>query len=127
MSPPPLPPRARVLIVDDDAAVRGACAVLLDMLGYGTTQANSGREALAALRAQDAQVQLVMLDLEMPDMRGDEVLRALKRDRPELRVLLMSGNLRGEMSDYFAWGADGVLQKPFNLAALGQSVADATA
>lgn len=121
MLPPPQTPRADVLIIDDDAGVRDVCTTMLHVLGYRAHDARGGDEAMAALD-QDASVKLVLLDLQMPDMDGDEVLRALKEKHPALRVLMMSGRARDDLQRYLQSGADAVLKKPFGLSELDQSV-----
>jgi len=121
MLPPPQTPRANVLIVDDDAGVRDVCTTMLHVLGYEAREVRGGEQAMAALEG-DPSVSLVLLDLQMPHMGGDEVLRALKRTRPDLRVLMMSGRPRGDLSQFLASGADAVLKKPFGLSELNQSV-----
>jgi len=121
MLPPPQTPRADVLIIDDDAGVRDVCTTMLHVLGYRAQDARGGDEAMAALD-QDASVQLVLLDLQMPDKDGDEVLRALKAKHPALRVLMMSGRARDDLQRYLQSGADAVLKKPFGLSELDQCV-----
>lgn len=122
MLPPPLTPRGHVLVVDDDPGVRDVCTALFHALGYGVAEASCGRTAMARVAAEAARVRLVLLDLEMPGMRGDAVLSALKAAHPHLRIVLMSGRPGGELFGYLARGADGVLRKPFGLSDLGQSV-----
>src|SRR5687767_10349230 len=97
MLPPPPAPRANVLIIDDDAGVRDVCTTLLHALGYRASEAKSGDEALRTLDADGAQVELALVDMEMPDMLDGTLLQQLKRDRPGLRVLLMSGRPRKDL------------------------------
>ena len=113
-------PRASVLIVDDDAGVRDVCASMLRSLGYHAQTESCGEDALAALSATE--VELVLLDLEMPTMRGDDLLHALKQRQPSVRVVVMSGCTHVDLGSYLAHGADAVIQKPFRLAELGRSI-----
>lgn len=122
MLPPPASPRAHILVVDDDAGVRNVCATLLHALGYGAATASSGTHAIATLSADDSPVELVLLDLDMPEMDGGEVLRMLKHEHPALRVLMMSGRPRGDLSQYLERGASGVLRKPFGMRDLDDSL-----
>jgi CheY-like chemotaxis protein len=62
--------RDTILIVDDDADVRGALAAILEIQGYDVVVAENGREALDVLRVADAGVCLILLDLFMPEMDG---------------------------------------------------------
>jgi CheY-like chemotaxis protein len=107
--------RPRVLVVDDDPGVLSVCITLLQLLGCDVQAANSGREALDMLLLRDEPADLVLLDLQMPGTRGDEVLRVLRRARPELRVVMMSGRPNVQLERFLAMGADAVLSKPFRL------------
>ncbi|MFT3925409.1 MAG: response regulator [Myxococcales bacterium] len=122
MLPPPARPRANVLILDDDAGVRDVCTSLLHALGYGASGAEDRAQALATLRGDGAQVALAMVDLELPGAQDGSLVRALKVQQPELRVLLMSGRPRADLSRFLAIGADAVLEKPFRLGELDQSL-----
>jgi diguanylate cyclase (GGDEF)-like protein len=75
---------ARVLVVEDDEATRGALRALLDDAGYACDEASDGERAVAAMR--DARFDLVLLDLGLPGMSGADVHRALRRD-PRTRFL----------------------------------------
>lgn len=126
MLPPAHTLRAKVLIVDDDAGVRDVCTTMLRALGYGARSESSGEGALRTLSGND-DVELVLLDLEMPRMKGDEVLRKLKKQMPDVRVVVMSGRPRADLSTYLSTGADAVIQKPFRLQELDDSVEAALA
>jgi CheY-like chemotaxis protein len=116
-------PRASVLIVDDDAGVRDVCTVMLRSLGYRAQAECCGEDALASLNA--SAVELVLLDLEMPTMKGAELLHTLKQRKPGLRVVVMSGSTHEDLDRYLSSGADAVIQKPFRLAELGRSIGSA--
>ncbi len=104
----------RVLIVDDDAAIRKMLVDVLSLEGFSAETARDGREALALLEAGNYQV--VLLDLMMPVMDGWEFCRTL-RERPALRarfsVVLMSAGEKLEQAQDL--GADGYLAKPFDV------------
>ncbi|MET0339349.1 MAG: response regulator [Polyangiales bacterium] len=112
-----------MLVVDDDPGVRDVCTALFHALGYRAAEASCGASALEAATCRGGEhLHLVLLDLEMPGMRGDEVMRALKAARPNVRVLLMSGRPSNDLRAYLDRGADGVLRKPFGLRDLDDSV-----
>lgn len=113
-------PRSRVLVVDDDAGVRDVCTTLLHALGYDAAEASNGPKALESLQTDGAQ--LVLLDLELTGMRGEDVLRAVKAHRPHVRVLVMSGKPGRDLASCLDKGADGVLRKPFKMSDLDRSV-----
>jgi two-component system cell cycle sensor histidine kinase/response regulator CckA len=81
---------ATILVVEDSPAVRKMVCAMLTLTGYNCLEASDGAEALRLLeRAED--VQLVLTDVIMPNMDGAELAQQLSRNRPELRILFMSG------------------------------------
>ncbi len=103
---------ATILIVDDHRAVREELAFVLGYDGWRTVEAADGPEGLA--RAQDGDVDLVLLDVKLPGMDGLEVLTRLKQQRPELPVVMISGH--GDLDTAVLAvrkGAYDFLQKPF--------------
>ena len=67
-------------------------------------------------------VALALVDMELPGAQDGTLLRALKREQPGLRVLLMSGRPRSDLQRFLQTGADAVLEKPFRLGELDQSL-----
>ena len=110
----------RVLLVEDDAAVRAAIRHLLESIGCEVVEAAHGRAALQQLDA-GAQVDLVLSDLSMPEMDGRKLARALRDRGSSLPVLLTSGFAGPHASP------DGprVLQKPLQISILAAAIADA--
>ena len=82
----------RILIVDDEESIRDSLAGILADEGYETRLAEDGALGLAALRAKDAPPDLVLLDIAMPGRDGVDVLEEMRRTRPELPVVMMSGH-----------------------------------
>ena len=114
----------RVLVVDDEPHVGATLRDVLVELGYVVTVAGGGAEALQLVPVFAPDV--VLLDLLMPEMSGVEVLEHLRRDRPTLPVVIMSGNedvevARATLRD----GAFDYLGKPFKIDALARVVAAA--
>jgi len=108
--------RQRILVVEDDEAIASGLSRVLDSQGYDVTRVGGGR---AAIGAAAEPVDLVMLDLGLPDMDGIDVCRALRRDHPGLPVLILSA--RDQELDVVAGldaGADDYLVKPFKLSEL---------
>ncbi|MEQ1570297.1 MAG: response regulator, partial [Myxococcota bacterium] len=82
----------RVLLVDDDEMVRRSIQRLLERQGFVAESVGGGREALARVAApHDPQVDVMLLDVAMPDIDGIETLRTLRETHPTLPVLLYSG------------------------------------
>ena len=89
----------------------------------GRSRLTDGREALEVYRRFVAEVSLVLLDLTMPYMNGEEVLRELKIIRPSVKVLLSSGFNEIEAVRRFAGkGLAGFLQKPYSAAVLAETI-----
>ncbi|MDP2138384.1 MAG: PAS domain-containing protein, partial [Candidatus Didemnitutus sp.] len=80
-----------VLVVDDEETIRNVAARIIEGLGYTAEVASDGREAMAKYRADPARYQIVLLDLTMPHLDGEETFRQLRHLNPGVRVVLMSG------------------------------------
>ena len=112
-----------VLIVDDEETVRGTARNTLQRRGYRTLEAKDGREAIHVFRQFASEITLVLLDLTMPFMNGEEVLHELKLIVPDVRVLLSSGFNEAEAVRRFTGkGLAGFLQKPYTAAFLADTV-----
>jgi len=91
-----------VLLVDDDARVRTVTELLLRDIGFDVVATSTGRDAIREFERRAADVRLVVLDVTMPDLGGDQVLRQLRRRRANIPVLLCSGYSEDEMRDRFS-------------------------
>ena len=113
----------RVLVVDDEDAVRRLVCAVLERQGYAVRQAPNGREALALLDT-GAEFDLVVSDVIMPEMGGRELGRHLRTLHPQLPVLFMSGYSHEEMDMQGGMLEDGLvlLPKPFNVGQLLKAV-----
>ncbi len=80
-----------ILVVEDGDAVRNLVCLMLVQNGYGVLEARGGREALRVCESHPSPIQLVLIDLVMPNMKGADLAGHLLRARPDLRILLMSG------------------------------------
>lgn len=118
--------RERILLVEDEAAVRKLAALMLEELGYRVTTASDGAEALELVEvARDFPVDLLVTDVVMPRTGGLELAARLRRAHPELPVLFVSGYAESSPlpSDGLELARrDGFLQKPFTRAALATRV-----
>jgi hypothetical protein len=114
-----------VLLVEDDAAVRPIARRVLERNGYTVLEAHDGRDALRVADQYRQPIQLLVTDMVMPEMSGSEVWTALKRKRPELRVLFMSGYTNDDMIRRGLLDSDSAfLQKPFTPADLARAARD---
>ena len=103
-----------VLVIDDEETVRTVAARMLRMMGFEPLLAIHGREGADIFASRPDEIAAVMLDLTMPVLDGTATLTELRRLRPGVRVLLMSGFTEHDALDRFAGkGLAGFLQKPF--------------
>jgi CheY-like chemotaxis protein len=115
-----------VLIVDDEEIVRTTARHTLMRYGYKSISAPDGSAALEAYKSSPGKVALVLLDLTMPVMSGEETLRHLQTIDPKVKVLLTSGYNEVEAVQRFAGkGLAGFIQKPYTAAALAEKVKEA--
>ncbi len=120
---PPLtaaPSRGTVLAVDDDAAALRVATRILAREGYSVLTANHGRAALEVYAERGPAIDLVLLDLTMPELSGWETLRELRQLNPDVTVLLMSGYAQDAGAS--SAGAAGFLAKPYGVAQLRDMV-----
>jgi PAS domain S-box-containing protein len=114
----------QILVVDDEDSVRAVASALLRRRGLRTVEASDGLKALDLFQATPHEFALVLLDLTMPNMNGEDTLRALRAVRPDVNVLLMSGYNEQDVTRLFAGRhLSGFLQKPFRAEELYSSVA----
>jgi two-component system, response regulator, stage 0 sporulation protein F len=113
------PPRKRILIVDDDPSIRYMLSRVLLEEGYEALSAADGREGLKM--AADREVDLVLLDLKMPGMNGQEVLQELALLRPGLPVIIMTA-CPGQKGQGPLAGVSALLQKPLDFSMLLEAI-----
>jgi DNA-binding NtrC family response regulator len=120
---------ARILVIDDEDQIRKLLRAALEIEGHVVLEARQGDEGLQVLRATPPD--LVITDLMMPDMDGLEVIMALRREAPELKVIAMSGGGRHKLTEPLMiaepLGAFAAVRKPFELDAMLETVKRALA
>lgn len=112
---------AAILLVDDESAIRQVQRRTLEAEGYVVTEAGTGLEGIAALR-QQAQFDLLLADLDMPGLGGDEMVRQIRAMRPDLPVLYVTGHIDRLMDARPLWEGEAFLEKPFSLEGLREAV-----
>ncbi len=96
---------------------------ILQKLGYRTITAGSGQDAIERFRKQRDEIDLVILDMIMPDMNGEQTYLNLKRLDPDVKVLLSSGySIDGQAAKIMQQGCNGFIQKPFHLQHLSTKI-----
>lgn len=115
---------ARILLIDDDEYVRSMLRQLLLYHGHTVVEANDGREGLKLF--DNGSTDLVITDLVMPETEGFEVLAKLRTLQPRVKIIVITGGVRGKTADYLDMalhlGADKVLAKPFPHAVLLEAI-----
>jgi len=112
-----------VLLVDDEDLILDVGEQILKRIGYTVVVARSGREAIEIYRGKKEDIEMVILDMIMPDISGGEVYDRLREINPDIKVLLSSGySLGGQARDILARGCKGFIQKPFNMRELSHKL-----
>jgi PAS domain S-box-containing protein len=107
-----------VLLVDDEETVRAIGSEMLRELGFLVVTAQDGREAVEVFKTRD-DVVIVILDLTMPHMDGEQCFRELRRLKADLKVIMSSGFNQQEVTQRFVGkGLSGFIQKPYRLSVL---------
>jgi PAS domain S-box-containing protein len=112
-----------VLFVDDEDMIVGIGKKTLKRMGYDVITAKNGKEAIELYKENKARVDIVVLDMIMPEMGGGETYDRLKEINPSVRVLLSSGySIEGQASEILKRGCDGFIQKPFRMRLLSRKI-----
>jgi two-component system cell cycle sensor histidine kinase/response regulator CckA len=111
MPPAPIGRTETILVVDDNALVLGTVVKILEAEHFHVLSADSGASALKLASETTETIDLLLSDVEMPEMSGPDLGEALKVARPSLRVMLMSGAANGNLLVLnYGWA---YIQKPF--------------
>jgi CheY-like chemotaxis protein len=113
--------RETVLVVEDEHGVRQMIRIMLDKYGYTVLEASNGTEAIEVSTRHESQIDLLLTDLVMPQIGGRELAELLRPQRPDMKVLFMSGYtddifIRQGISDATA----SLLLKPFTAETLAE-------
>jgi DNA-binding NtrC family response regulator len=112
-----------LLIVDDEESLRSLLATALSRKGYRTTTAASGLEAIELISDANRKFDAVLLDLNMPGASGVDVLKIVRVNQPQLKVIVVSGHLTAEArAEFEHFGLRTFVQKPYKLDALGRGL-----
>ena len=112
-----------VLFVDDEDMIISVASALLEKTGYNVLPARGGKEAVHIYNENRNKIDIVILDMIMPDMGGKQTYALLKEINPAIKVLLSSGySIDGQASEILQQGCDGFIQKPFNVRQLSNKM-----
>ncbi|MHB1024256.1 MAG: PAS domain-containing hybrid sensor histidine kinase/response regulator [Desulfobacteria bacterium] len=116
--------KGTILLVDDEEGLIDVGSQMLEGLGFTVLTAADGLQAVDLYRERGKEIDLVLMDVAMPHMDGAEAFGELRRMNPEVRIVLASGYSHEDVALRFAGkGLAGVLQKPYNLARLWETLA----
>ncbi len=112
-----------ILLVDDEPMVLGITRELLQCLGYQVLAVGDGQEAIAVYQERMDGIDLVLLDMILPGISGEQVFDHLQRMNPAVRVILSSGySIEGQAQQIMERGCRGFLQKPFKVEQLSHKI-----
>jgi len=113
------------LLIDDEPMVTDICEMMLKKLGHKVLKAHSGSEGIKLYESNRNQIDLIISDLNMPEMNGQEVVDKLRRMDHNIKVLLSSGGLSvAEENKVVSRGFNGFLKKPYNMNTLSEKIAE---
>jgi CheY-like chemotaxis protein len=112
-----------VLLVEDEAPVLDVCKRSLEALGYTVLTATLGKQAVETFKERSREIDIVLLDVIMPDLSGGEVFALLKEIDPGVKVLLSSGySMTDQVARVMKRGCKGFIQKPYTIENLSQKL-----
>lgn len=116
-----------VLVIDDQEPVRGIIKMQLTELGFSVLLASGGSEALSLLKSHKDQIDIILLDVIMPEMDGLDVYKKIRKKAGDINTLVMSGfSRKGKATEILNKGAHGFIQKPFRINELEKAIAEIT-
>lgn len=111
-----------IMVVDDEEVIRNMVKDFLSVRGYEIILASNGSEALEKFRQHEGEVELVLLDMVLPEKNGMEVLNDLRQINPRVKAILTSGYTRNITENNLDNDITSFLQKPFRIATLIQKI-----
>ncbi|MDA8123606.1 MAG: response regulator [Deltaproteobacteria bacterium] len=117
-----------VLLIDDEEVIVEVTRDILETMGYRVLTASTGSEAIERYRMDKDRIDMVILDMIMPGMGGEETFEQLKAINPAIKVILSSGyGLNNDAKRIMARGAQSFLVKPFHIDQLLKKISDVLA
>ncbi|MBD3316515.1 MAG: response regulator [Chitinivibrionales bacterium] len=118
--------KGRILVVEDEPVNRRVAVALLGKLGYDAVAVDNGSEAVELFRKEHESIDLVLLDIQMPSMNGQECFKVLKQIDPEVCAVICSGYLRDiDLKELLNDGLCGYIQKPYEGVEFSRTIAEA--
>lgn len=112
-----------ILLIDDEKMILEVGRELLEELGYTVLPAMSGQKAIDIFQKDQDNIDMIIMDMIMPEMSGSETFDRLKEINPDVKILLSSGySVNGQATNILQRGCDGFIQKPFNMNQLADRI-----
>ena len=114
-----------ILVIDDEELLIKVCEMMLKRLGHKVFKAHSGSEGLKIFESNKNQIDLIISDLNMPEMDGQEVIAKLRKIDCNVKVLLSSGALLdSDEKEVIKRGFNGLLKKPYKISTLSEKMTE---
>jgi len=115
--------RGTILLVDDEQGVIEVCSEMIESLGYSVEAVTSGLEAVDLMTEKGGDIDLVILDMVMPEMNGFETFERIKSIVPDAKVLISSGySKKDDLVDILDSSLENFIQKPYGMAMLSEKI-----
>lgn len=112
-----------IMVADDEAIMRKTAGSILEKLGYEVIYAEDGQDTVNVFKANYKNIKAVLLDLSMPKMSGKDAYIEMKKIKPDLKVLLVSGfKLDEKIQEVLDLGVNGFVQKPYSMLTIAQEL-----
>ena len=112
-----------ILVIEDEERIIEAATEMLELLGFTVMVARSGKEAIEVYKKSREAIDLVILDMILPEMNGSEIYDEIKAINPEVKVLLSTGySVNGPATEIMEKGCNGFIQKPFTIEKFSQKI-----
>ena len=122
-----MPSLPRVLVVEDEVLIRMLAVDMLSEQGFEPDEAGTAAEALSKLKTLGADYRLIFLDIGLPDKRGDDLIKELRQFRPDLPLLVASGEDTGDLWQRLgSYQPIGFLGKPYDMQRLRVAIESLT-
>ncbi len=113
----------KILVIDDEELILEVSVTIVKELGYSVLAAKSGKEAVELFRKSQNEIDVVILDMVMPDLSGEEVFELISEIDPDVKVLLASGyTLNKRVKALIDRGCTGFIKKPYSIAELSNKL-----
>ena len=112
-----------VLVIEDEEMVMDVSRKMLEKLEYRVLQARNGSEANSIVKTYNGNIELAIMDVNLPDILGEALYPVIIKARPNMKVIVSSGyDLEGPVREILEAGAKGFIRKPYSINALSEKL-----